>query len=107
MKIVLSWLREFCPVPLSAEELSDLLSWRGMHTESILRPWEGLSGVVVARVMEVRDHPNSEKLCLARVSYGSGERELVVGVRNMRAGDLVPLAGPGTRVPGLPDPMSR
>jgi phenylalanyl-tRNA synthetase beta chain len=106
VKIVLSWLRELCPVALSAEELSDLLSWKGMHTESILRPWEDLSGVVVARVIEVRDHPNSEKLCLARVNYGSGERELVVGVRNMKAGDLVPLAGPGTRVPALPDPMS-
>jgi len=106
VKIVLSWLREFCPVELSPAELSELLSWKGMHTESILRPWDGLSGVVVARVIEVRDHPNSEKLCLARVNYGSGERELVVGVRNMKAGDLVPLAGPGTRVPALPERMS-
>ena len=106
MRIVLSWLRELCPTDLSAEELSELLSWKGLHTESITRPWEGLSGVVVARVLEARDHPNSEKLCLARVSYGSGERELVVGVRNMKPGDLVPLAGPGTRVPGLSEPMS-
>ena len=106
MKIVLSWLRELCPTELSAEELSDLLSWKGLHTESITRPWDGLSGVVVARVIEVRNHPNSEKLCLARVSYGSGERELVVGVRNMKPGDLVPLAGPGARVPTLPEPVS-
>jgi phenylalanyl-tRNA synthetase beta chain len=106
VKIVLSWLRELCPTELSAEELSELLSWRGLHTESITRPWEGLSGVVVARVLEVRDHPNSAKLCLARVSYGAGEREVVVGVRNMKPGDLVPLAGPGTRVPALPEPMS-
>jgi len=106
VKVVLSWLRELCPTELSAQELSNLLSWKGLHTESITRPWEGLSGVVVARVLEVRDHPNSEKLCLARVSYGSGERELVVGVRNMKPGDLVPLAGPGTRVPALPEPMS-
>jgi len=107
MKIVFSWLRELCPVELSPEELSDLLSWKGLHTESIVRPWEGLSGVVVARVLEVRDHPNSEKLCVARVNYGSGEREVVVGVRNMRPGDLVPLAGPGAKVPALPEPLSR
>lgn len=91
---------------LAPEELGELMSAKGLHVESIDRPWAGLSGVVVARVLEVRDHPDSDKLCLARVSYGSGERELVVGVRNMKAGDLVPLAGPGTHLPTLPEPLS-
>ncbi len=107
MKIVLSWLRECCPADLGAEELADLLTSKGAEVESIERPWAGLSGVVVARVLEVRDHPNSEKLCLARVSNGVGEQEVVVGVRNMRAGDLVPLAGPGASVPALPEPLGR
>jgi phenylalanyl-tRNA synthetase beta chain len=106
VRIVLSWLRELCPVDLSAEQLGELLAWQGLHTESIERPWERLSGVVVAKVLEVRDHPNSDKLCLVRVSTGSGERELVAGVRNMKAGDLVPLAGPGASVPALPEPLS-
>lgn len=107
MKIVLSWLRECCPADLGAEELADLLTARGAEVESIERPWAGLSGVVVAKVLEVRDHPNSEKLCLARVSNGAGEQEVVVGVRNMQAGDLVPLAGPGASVPVLPEPLGR
>ena len=106
MKVSLSWLREFCPTELSADELAEVLTRHGVHVEGIFRPWERLSGVVVARVLEVRDHPNSEKLCLARVSYGSGQRELVVGVRNMKEGDLVPLAGPGATVPALPEPLS-
>jgi phenylalanyl-tRNA synthetase beta chain len=106
VKAVLSWLREFCPTELSAEELADLLSVKGVHVEGIIRPWEGLSGVVVARVLEVRDHPNSDKLCLARVVDGSGEREVVVGVRNMRAGDMVPLAPPGARVPALAEALT-
>ena len=106
MKIVLSWLREFCPVELSADELAEILSAKGAEVERIERPWDGLEGVVVATVLEVRDHPGSDKLCLARVSTGSAEREVVVGVRNMRPGDLVPLAGPGARVPALPDPLT-
>ena len=106
MKVSLSWLREFCPTELSADDLAEILTRHGVHVEAILRPWERLSGVVVARVLEVRDHPNSDKLCLARVSYGSGERELVVGVRNMKEGDLVPLAGPGATVPAVPEPLS-
>ena len=105
MRVVLSWLREFCPVDISAEELVPILDMKGLHVESIERPWQGLADVVVARVLEVRDHPNSDKLCLARVDAGGTQRELVVGVRNMKAGDLVPLAGPGARVPGLTDPL--
>jgi len=66
VKVVVSWLRELCPVDLSVEELAELLTRRGAEVESIERPWERLSGVVVARDVEVRDHPNSERLCLAR-----------------------------------------
>jgi phenylalanyl-tRNA synthetase beta chain len=106
VRVVLSWLREFCPTEIPAEELAELLTSRGAEVERVERPWAGLSGVVVARVLEVRDHPNSEKLCVARVQTGSGEQEVVVGVRNMVPGDLVPLAPPGARVPTLPEPLA-
>jgi phenylalanyl-tRNA synthetase beta chain len=105
MRVVVSWLRELCPTELSADELAELLTRKGAEVESVERPWANLSGVVVARVLDVRDHPNSDRLCLARVDTGSGELEVVVGVRNMRAGDLVPLAPPGARVPILPEPL--
>jgi phenylalanyl-tRNA synthetase beta chain len=106
VRVLFSWLREMCSTDLSAEELAERLTPQGVKVEAILRPWERLKGVVVARVLEVRDHPNSDKLCLARVEDGSGQRELVVGVRNMKPGDLVPLAGPGATVPALPEPLS-
>ena len=106
MRIVRSWLQEFCPVDLSAEDLAELLTAKGAEVERIEHPWAGLNGVVVAKVLEVRDHPNSAKLCLARVSTGVAEREVVVGVRNMAPGDLVPLAGPGASVPAIPTPLA-
>ena len=103
MKVVVSWLRELCPTELPAAELAELLGSRGAEVESIEYPWERVSGVVVARVIEVRDHPNSDKLCIARVQTGSGELEVVVGVRNMVPGNLVPLAPPGATVLTLPE----
>ena len=106
MKVVVSWLKEYCPADLSPEELAELLTSKGAEVEEIERPWDRLSGVVVARVLEVRDHPNSDTLCLARVSTGDAEREVVVGVRNMKPDDLVPLAGPGATVPALPEPLA-
>lgn len=105
MKVVLSWLREFCPVDLQAEELAEALTAVGVKVEEILRPWDGLDGVVAAHVIDVSDHPDSDKLCVARVRTGAGEATVVVGVRNIKAGDLVPYAPPGARVPMLPEPL--
>jgi phenylalanyl-tRNA synthetase beta chain len=104
--VPLHWLREYAPTDLGADELAELITKRGVKVEGVLRPWEGLEGVVVARVVEVRDHPNSDTLCLARIQHGSGEIELVVGVRNMGPGDLVPWVPPGGRVPALPEPLA-
>jgi phenylalanyl-tRNA synthetase beta chain len=105
MKVVVSWLREFAPTDLDADDLAERIDARGVKIEGVLRPWAGLDGVVVARVVDVADHPDSDKLCVARVHDGTGEHVVVVGVRNMRAGDLVPWAPPGARVPVLPDPL--
>jgi phenylalanyl-tRNA synthetase beta chain len=105
MKVSVSWLREFVPVELDAETLAERIDARGIKVEGIERPWAGLEGVVVARVLEVRDHPNSDTLCLATVDAGQGPAQVVVGIRNMSPGDLVPWAKPGSRVPALEEPL--
>lgn len=101
----LSWLREFVPIELDVETLAERIDAHGIKVEGIERPWAGLDGVVVARVLDVRDHPNSDKLCLATVDGGEGPVQIVVGIRNMVAGDLVPWARPGSRVPTLDVPL--
>ncbi|MGH2691664.1 MAG: phenylalanine--tRNA ligase subunit beta, partial [Actinomycetota bacterium] len=107
MRVPLSWLREFCAVKLSVEDLADLLTSRGLHLERLLRPWETVSGVLVARVLDVRDHPNADKLCVTTIESGSGTREVVAGVRNMGPGDLVPYAAPGATLPGFEGKLER
>jgi phenylalanyl-tRNA synthetase beta chain len=106
VKVVLSWLREFAPTDMDADELAELITHRGVKVEEVLRPWSGLDGVVVARVLDVTDHPNSEKLCVAQVDDGTGAQVVCAGVRNFAAGDLVPWAKPGARVPALPEPLA-
>jgi len=106
VRIVLSWLREFCPTDLEADELAELITRQGVKVEEVLRPWGGVRGVVVARVLSVEDHPDSDKLCVATVDDGSGAQVVCAGVRNFSAGDLVPWAKPGSRVPVLPEPLA-
>jgi phenylalanyl-tRNA synthetase beta chain len=103
--VPISWLRELVPTDLGVDELTERLTRRGVKVEGILDPWSGLDGVRIAEVLEVRDHPDSDKLCIARIRHAEGEVELVVGIRNMRPGDLVPWAAPGSRVPVLEAPL--
>ena len=81
MRIPLTWLREYAPTDMEVDELAELMTHRGVKVEAVLHPWEGLEGVVVARVLEVRDHPNSDhQLDLAGRVLQPGEAQLV-GVR--------------------------
>jgi tRNA-binding EMAP/Myf-like protein len=60
------------------------------------------SGVVVGRIVGVRPHPNADSIRLARVDLGIGEPVQIVfgGPPNVHEGDLVPVAPPGSRIPG-------
>jgi phenylalanyl-tRNA synthetase beta chain len=107
MLVPLSWLREYCAVRLPVEDLAELMTMHGLPIERIVRPWEGLAGIRVARVLDVRDHPKADRLCLARIDAGGDEREVVVGVRNMGPGDLVPYAPPGATLPGFEGALER
>lgn len=100
MKVPLSWLREFTPVEASADELAARLPIAGLQIEEVIRTGAEMSGVVVARVLEVEEVPGANKVVLARVDSGEGPREVFVGVRNFAPGDLVPYAQPGSRLPG-------
>lgn len=100
MKVLLSWLREFAPFegdPVAlGEELSDL----GLAVESLEHIGDISDGVVVARVLTTRPHPNAENIQLVDVDAGDGEAlQIACGAFNMVQGDLVPLATPGTVLP--------
>jgi phenylalanyl-tRNA synthetase beta chain len=107
VRVPLSWLRDLCPTGRSAEELAGLLTDHGIEVERVIRPWDELSGVMVARVLEVREHPKADRLCVVTIDDEAGQREVVVGVRNMGPGDLVPYAPPGAMLPGFEGKLER
>ncbi len=101
MKVLLSWLREFAPFEQSPDVLGDALSDLGTPVEAMERVGEGLDGIVVARVLDLRRHPNADKIQLVDVDAGDGEAlQVCCGAFNMAVGDLVPLATLGTTMPG-------
>src|ERR671919_1930980 len=100
MKVLLSWLQDFAPIEGDPVEIGEQLSDLGMAVEQLDRLGEGLEGIVVARVLATRPHPDAERIQLVDVDAGDGEPlQIACGAFNMAAGDLVPLATVGTVMP--------
>ncbi|MHB1139900.1 MAG: phenylalanine--tRNA ligase subunit beta [Microthrixaceae bacterium] len=101
MKVLLSWLREFAPIQGDPDDLAVQLTDLGMELESVERVGDGLEGIVVAEVLDIREHPDADKIRLVDVDAGDGEAlQICCGASNMSVGDLVPLATIGTVMPG-------
>ena len=101
MKVLYSWLRDFAPIELDPEELGHVMSDLGMAVEEMDVLGDGLDGIVVAKVLDLRPHPDADKIQLVDVDAGDGEAlQICCGAFNMSVGDLVPLATLGTVMPG-------
>src|SRR6478752_4947616 len=100
MKVLLSWLQEFAPIEGDPVALGMEMSDLGMAVESIDHLGQGLDGIVVARVLDLRPHPKADRIQLVDVDAGDGEAlQVCCGAFNMAVGDLVPLATVGTTMP--------
>ena len=101
MRVTLNWLREFAPVEGSPHDIAEQLTDLGLEVGEVTPVGSALGGVIVARVLEVREHPDADRVRLVDVDTGDGEAlQIVCGASNMAAGDLVPLATVGTVMPG-------
>ncbi len=104
MTISYNWLKDYIECDLSPEAVADALTSIGLEVDSLNRVEEvpgGLAGVVVAEVVECREHPDSDHLHITKLDTGSGELlQVVCGAPNVAAGEKVLLATVGTTLPG-------
>ncbi len=101
MLLSLNWMREYVPYEGTVDALAHRLTMLGLEVEDIRRPFEGLAGLVVARVLTCERHPQADSLSICTVDGGL-ERTLTVvcGAPNVAAGQHVALAPAGVTLPG-------
>src|SRR5690348_11337229 len=100
MKVTLNWLKQYVDFDWSPDQLSERLTMLGLEVEGVEKVGGEFEGIVVAQVISRDKHPNADKLSLCRVADGKGERQIVCGADNFKAGDKVPLILPGNSLPG-------
>ncbi|GAC1652088.1 MAG: phenylalanine--tRNA ligase subunit beta [Herpetosiphon sp.] len=125
MRVPLSWLRELVDINMSAEQLAEALTLAGLEVEAIdyvgvapasgsrwaaalesdeppaAIPWDP-ERVLIGEVLEVKPHPNADRLTVPVIGYGEGRSiEVVTGAPNIRPGmqgERVVLALGGARL---------
>ena len=100
MKFSLSWLKEHLDFDASLGDLSAQLVNLGLEVESISNPAESIGSIVVAHIIEAKQHPNADRLRVCSVDTGSGIVEVVCGAANARTGLKTAYAAIGTYIPG-------
>jgi phenylalanyl-tRNA synthetase beta chain len=101
MRFSEAWLREWVDPPLDTQALADQLSLSGLEVDAVEPAAPAFSGVVVGHVQAVEPHPDAAKLRVCQVDTGSGEAlGIVCGAANVAAGQRVPVATVGARLPG-------
>jgi phenylalanyl-tRNA synthetase beta chain len=100
MKLSLNWLKEYIDVDMSPQELAHLLTMTGLEVEGIEESGQSLDSIVVSKIMAIKRHPNADKLFICQMDTGKDIVPIVCGAPNIQEGDMVPMALPGTRLPG-------
>ena len=100
MKISSNWIKEYLPVELDQHQAAEIITNIGHEIEEIEEwcPVEGgLDGVVIGKVLKSEKHPNADNLTLNIVDIGKEKPlQIVCGAPNIAAGQLVPVALPGS-----------
>src|SRR5262245_8790941 len=102
MKFTLSWLKDHLKTKATVDEIATKLSAIGLEVESVDNPAAKLGAVRVARIVEVKKHPNADKLqvVMVEVERGKPPLEVVCGAPNARSGLVGVFAPLGTYIPG-------
>lgn len=101
MKFTLSWLKEHLDTQASLDEILYALTDLGLEVEEVTDPAATLKGFTLAKIEEAEKHPDADKLRVCKVATDEGEKQIVCGAPNARAGITVVLCKPGMYIPGL------
>jgi phenylalanyl-tRNA synthetase beta chain len=109
MNISYRWLQSIAPgLAGTPQELAERLAMLGAPVDEIVDLGGAIGDVVIARVDEVRQHPNADRLRICTVDAGGGAPlQVVCGAPNVQAGGLYPLAPVGAQLPGAPEKIKK
>lgn len=100
MLLPVKWLKEYVDIDIDIKKLADKLTLSGSHVESIISLDKGVENVVVGKILDIKKHPNADRLVITNIDVGDEQLQIITGANNIQEGDYVPVALVGAKLPG-------
>ena len=102
MKLSYRWCEDFTHVTdIDPKHFADRMTDTGSKVESFERLAEDIENVVVARIVKIEPHPDSDHLQICQMDCGEGQlRQIITGAQNVFEGAIVPAAKAPANLPG-------
>lgn len=97
--ISLNWVKDY--IDIENEDLHELavkVTKAGINVEQVVD--KHINNIVIGKVVECKNHPDSDHLHVCMVDIGKETLQIVCGAPNVREGILVIVALPGAILPG-------
>ena len=102
MNLSKNWLADFVDVAdVSVKDYCDRMTDTGSKVECFEELGEDIENVVIARIVNITPHENSDHLLICQVDVGGGKTvQIVTGAQNVFEGAIVPAALSPAKLPG-------
>lgn len=100
MQVSYNWLKEYVDIDLSAEQLAEVMTRAGVAVEHVIPTNKGVSGVVAALVLDKTPVPDTHLNLCHVTTDGENNIQVVCGAPNVAAGQKIPFATVGAKLPG-------
>ncbi len=102
MNLSRNWLADYVDVnDINAKDYCDRMTDTGSKVEGYEVLAEDIENVLVARIVDIKPHENSDHLQICQVDIGKPElQQIVTGAQNVFVGAIVPAAIPVAHLPG-------
>jgi len=92
VNIPISWLKAITPINDSTLQFSEKITNIGLAVESIQKPGEEITGIVIGQIISIEKHPDADRLFVTRADIGSEVLQICTAATNLKMGDYVPVA---------------
>lgn len=101
MDLSMRWLSDYVDVSdISIKEFCSAMTLSGSKVECFNTEGSDISNVVVGKILSVAPHENADALFVCQVEIGADAPiQIVTNAKNVKAGDLVPVALDGASLP--------
>ena len=102
MKSSLKWMQDYVDVDMTQDlqKFADTLTVAGIPVEQVEYWGSEIKKVVTGKILKIDKHPDADKLVVCQIDVGSEQLQIVTGAKNVREGQIVPVAVHGAHLPG-------